>query len=50
MEKERIIDFGMKGGHKEGDKMNDSVPAGDLLSSKSLSSSADVRKREREQL
>ena len=45
MEKERIIDFGMKGTHKEGgaEKINDSLAGGDLISSKSLSSSADVR-------
>ena len=42
MEKERIVDF--KGGHKQGEKSINELPGSELLASKSLSSSADVRR------
>ena len=42
MEKERIVDF--KGGHKQGEKSKNELPGSELLASKSLSSSADVRR------
>ena len=42
MEKERIVDF--KGGHKQGEKSMNELPGSELLASKSLSSSADVRR------